>query len=354
MRPRKKTVREEGLNPACSVPARTDNRSKIESNPKLELNSIFWVASWFHVLERYSAGYAVAMDWPDTGGGTAPSDGPEGAKGAVWMSGVLERTLGILEVLAAHPEGKSLGAIAEKLNIPLSAAHRLLAELSTHGYVKQLRDQGEYGLSTKLVAMVLDYMGAAGIVDFAQPVLDKLAQDTGEFIRLAVIEGQRLTWVARAQGAHRGLRYDPEVDTTARLSCTATGHAWLMTMSDDDALMHVAQQGFGKPGDYGPKAPTSPLALLELLKAARQRGYGMTHDMFGPGLASMAVPVRRSHENPVGIISVAGPSVRLTPERFHAFLPLLLAAAHEIAVASASSPLFASRRLVSTESGRMA
>ncbi len=268
------------------------------------------------------------------------------------MSGVLERTLGILEVLAAHPEGKSLGAIAEKLNIPLSAAHRLLAELSSHGYVKQLRDQGEYGLSTKLVAMVLDYMGAAGIVDFAQPVLDKLAQDTGEFIRLAVIEGQRLTWVARAQGARRGLRYDPDIDTTARLSCTASGHAWLMTMNDDDALMHVAHQGFGKPEEYGPNAPTSPLRLLALLNEARKRGFGMTHDMFAPGLASMAVPVQRNNEIPVGILSIAGPTVRLPQERFQAFLPLLRTAAHEIAVASASSPLFASRRIVSSENER--
>jgi IclR family transcriptional regulator, acetate operon repressor len=265
------------------------------------------------------------------------------------MSGVLERTLGILEVLAVHPEGRSLGAIAEKLNIPLSAAHRLLAELTQRGYVKQLKDQGEYVLSTKLVAMVLDYMGAAGIVDFAQPVLDRLAQETGEFIRLAVIEGDRLLWVARAQGARRGLRYDPAIDNAARLSCTATGHAWLMTMTDDDALMTVAKQGFGKPEEYGPKAPTNPTQLIQLLQAARIRGYGMTQDMFGPGLASVAVPICRKGESPVGILSIAGPTVRMSPEQCAGMLNSLNAAAHDIAVASASSPLFASRRLLSNE-----
>jgi IclR family transcriptional regulator, acetate operon repressor len=261
------------------------------------------------------------------------------------MSGVLERTLGILELLAVHPEGQPLGAVAEKLNMPLSAAHRLLSELMRRGYVKQLREQGEYGLSTKLVAMVLDYMGAAGIVDFAQPVLDRLAKETGEFIRLAVVEGDQLIWVARAQGARKGLRYDPDVDNTARLSCTASGHAWLMTMRDDEALTLVARQGFGRPEEYGPRAPTNPLRLLEMLSEARRRGYGMTQDMFGPGLASMAVPVRRHGGSPVGVLSVAGPSVRLPPERCQALFPMLQAAAHEIAIASATSPLFASRRL---------
>ena len=206
------------------------------------------------------------------------------------MSGVLERTLGILELLAAHPEGLALGAIAEKLNMPLSAAHRLLTELTQRGYAKQMREQGEYGLSTKLVAMVLDYMGSAGIVDFAQPVLDRLARETEEFVRLAVVDGEQLIWIARAQGARRGLRYDAQVDATARLSCTASGHAWLMSMSDDDALLLAVRQGFGRPQDYGPKAPTTPTQLLELLKQARMRGYAMTHDMFGAGLASMAIP----------------------------------------------------------------
>ncbi len=159
-------------------------------------------------------------------------------------------------------------------------------------------------------------MGAAGIVDFAQPVLDRLAIETGEFIRLAVIDDDRLTWVARAQGARSGLRYDPDVDNTARLSCTASGHAWLMTMSDQEALTLVARQGFGSPQDYGPKAPTDPLEFLKLLHEARRRGYGMTHDMFGPGLASMAVPIRRKASRRSAIVSVAGPSVRLPAERF--------------------------------------
>jgi len=261
------------------------------------------------------------------------------------MSGVLERTLGLLELLAQHPEGLPLRQIVEKLAIPASAAHRLLGQLGARGYVRQARDQGDYVLTSKLVAMALDFMGASGMVDFAQPVLDRLAASSGDFIRLAVVDGERLTWVARAQGARRGLRYDPDNDAAARLSCTATGHAWLMTMSDEEALGLVIRQGFGRPEEYGPSAPTTAAQLLKILAEARKRGYGMTIDMFGPGLASIAVPLRRAGESPVGILSIAGPSVRLTAERMRALLPSLKEAAREIAVASTTSPLFASRRM---------
>lgn len=270
------------------------------------------------------------------------------------MSGVLERTLGLLELLTVHPEGVALRVIAEKLNIPASAAHRLATDMIQLGYVRQVRDQGDYVLTTKLVAMVLDYMGAAGIVDFAQPSLDRLAERSGEFIRLAVVDGDRLTWVARAQGARSGLRYDPGVDANAQLSCTASGHSWLMTMSDEEALTLVIRQGFGSRDRFGPAAPVTAAALLQLLKEARTRGYSMTSEMFGAGLSSMAIPVRRAGEAPVGIVSIAGPSVRLTTERMKELAPPLAETAREIALASVTSPLFASRRSVVAEAVALA
>jgi len=55
------------------------------------------------------------------------------------MNGVLERTLGILELLSQHGEGMELAAIADQLNIPRSAVHRLLADLVRLGYVRQTR-----------------------------------------------------------------------------------------------------------------------------------------------------------------------------------------------------------------------
>ena len=126
-----------------------------------------------------------------------------------------------------------MAAIADQLNIPRSGVHRLLADLVRCGYVRQTRDHGEYVLTTKLVAMGLSYLSNSGILDVAQPLLDRLAELSGELVRLSVIDGDRLTWVARAQGARQGLRYDPDMGSDARLSCSASGHAWMMTLSDE-------------------------------------------------------------------------------------------------------------------------
>lgn len=256
------------------------------------------------------------------------------------MSIALDRGLSVLEHLARYPEGLPMSMVASELDIPLSACHRLLADLQRRGYVRQARKQGDYVLTTKVVSLGLGFLSSAGIVEVAQPLLERLAQSSGELVRLSIVDEDRLTWVARSQGTRQsGLRYDPDMGMQARLSCTASGHAWLMTLSDERALELVSRQGFGTPAEYGPKAPTTVKALLGFLHAARVRGYAIIDEVFAPGMAAMAAPVFRRKEC-IGVLSIAGPRSRLTMARMHELAPALLDAAGELGPISSASTLF--------------
>jgi IclR family acetate operon transcriptional repressor len=255
------------------------------------------------------------------------------------MSIALDRGLSILEHLARYPQGSPITLMAADLDIPLSACHRLLAELKRRDYVRQARKQGDYVLTTKVVSLGLGFLSSGGIVEVAGPLLERLARSSGELVRLAVVDEDRLTWVAKAQGTRQaGLRYDPDMGMDARLSCTASGHAWLMTLSDERALELVNRQGFGKPKDYGPKAPTTIKALLGFLHAARVRGYSMIDEVFAPGMAALAAPVLR-RKDAIGVISIAGPRSRLSNDRMHDLANDLLAAAAELGPISSVSTL---------------
>ncbi len=256
------------------------------------------------------------------------------------MNGVLERTLGILEYLAAQAEATPLTLLADELEIPRSACHRLLTDLVRCGYVRQIREHGDYVLTTKLVGLGLSYLATSGIVDVAQATLDRLAEISGELVRLAIVDGDRLTWVAKSQGARKGLRYDPDMGMDTVLSCSATGHAWMLTMSDERALELVSRQGFGKPKDYGPNAPTTIQALLEFIHASRRRGYALISEVFAPGMTAMAAPIQRTGHPAIGVISIAGPLQRLDMRRMESLGPDLIAAARELAGNSPSSPIF--------------
>jgi DNA-binding IclR family transcriptional regulator len=259
------------------------------------------------------------------------------------MSGILERSFKLLEHLASNPEGRPLSALAAELGLPLSATHRLLTELARCGYVRQDQSHGDYMLTIKLVSLGLSFLSSSGIVDVAQPLLDRLAAESGELVRLAVVDGDELTFVAKAQGATRGLRYDPDMGLSVTLSCSAAGHAWLSTMTDEEALQRVAKQGFGQPENFGPKAPTTVKALLAHLRAARKHGYSTINEVFAPAMTAMAAPVRSRNGTVIGVVTIAGPLVRLTEERMHALGPALLDTAHEVARASGASAMFKKR-----------
>lgn len=260
-------------------------------------------------------------------------------------SGVLERTLAVLEMLANHAHGLPLFEIADRLEIPRSATHRILSSLVEHGYVRQERNQGVYLLTAKIASLAFTFLAGSGITDLAQPILDRLARETGELVRLAVVDDNSLTWVAKAQGSQYGLRYDADSGRQARLSCSASGLAWLSGMSDEAALALVQKQGFGNRVEYGPRAPQTPAAFLKSLRLTRKRGYSITVQTFTPWMSAMAAPVRHPGTGEItGTVSVAGPHVRLTEKRMHEIAPLVLMAAAELSQVSLASPALSRRR----------
>jgi DNA-binding IclR family transcriptional regulator len=127
-----------------------------------------------------------------------------------------------------------------------------------------------------------------------------------------------------------------------RLSCSAAGHAWLASLSDEQALALVARQGLGQPQDFGPRAPKTLAALQTHLRATRSRGYSMISDMFAPAMASMGAPVVHRGRT-LGVVTIAGPMVRLTEARMVELGGALRQTADEIAGLSASSSLFRQR-----------
>lgn len=273
------------------------------------------------------------------------------------MSSVLEKSLSIVELLVDHPAGLPVSAIASATDQPVSGVHRTLQELARLGYVRQMQAQGDYALTIKLPAMGLGFLGRAGITDITQPVLDRLATESGELIRLSVIDGSNLIWVAVAQGATRGLRYDPgqEQGVVVHLASSAGGKAWLSTMSDEDALANVSAQGLLREAEgAGHNSPRTLTQLLADLNEARQQGYSTAVDSYIAGMAAMAVPVRYHGKGAVlGCLSIAGPAVRMTPERMANLAPGLQATAFELGEAAAGSHYFQSiMRVLDTASGQ--
>jgi IclR family transcriptional regulator, acetate operon repressor len=244
-----------------------------------------------------------------------------------------ERCLGIIELLAHEAGTLPLRDIAETLDLPKSGAHRLLATLVDLGWAAQDPDTGYYRLTMRLAILGQQFFTATGIPDVCQPLLNRLASQSRDFVRLAVVDGQSLVWVADAQGATRGLLYYPSLTTnTVPLYATASGKAWLATLDGEQAIANVrVNGGFDDADRYGPNVIRSTKALLRELKATGRRGYGLAFNEAESGVTAIAAAIRTSPERAaLGTVSVAGPSVRMTEKRVQEMAPLVIHTAAEL------------------------
>ncbi|MBT9246181.1 IclR family transcriptional regulator (plasmid) [Gemmobacter fulvus] len=261
------------------------------------------------------------------------------------MTAAIDRTLAVLDLLCRHPAGLSVQAVAAQMGIAPSAAHRLLNDLLRADYVRQDPQSSDYALTIRLAAMGLSWLGRTGVLDVTQPVLDRLATTSAELVRLSVVDGDQLVWVAFAQGATAGLRYDParEQGASASLAYSASGRAWAATLPADTAQRLIAAQGLTLPDGAADGTRQDMAQVVATLAHSRTAGHAEAVDCFLAGMAAIAVAIPAEGPAP-GCLSIAGPAVRLTPARRAALLPALKAAAAEIGAMLPASGLFRGRR----------
>lgn len=245
----------------------------------------------------------------------------------------ISRCLTLLELLAGERESVELSELADRLEMPASAVHRLVTTLATHGWVTQDVASQKYALSLRMSTLAFRNLDARNVPDVVQSVLNRLATETREYCRLAILEGQDLVWVARAQGAVTGLRYDPDMGQEIVLHATANGKAWLATLPEEEALQIVYSRGFGATRKLGPNSARSIDELRVRLEETRKRGFATSVEEAEAGAAAIAVPFRANSDSdaPVaGTISVAGPLVRINPDRWPELARALNTAAVEL------------------------
>ena len=166
----------------------------------------------------------------------------------------------------------------------------------------------------------------------ASPLLDELALETRELVRLSVLENKHLIWVAKAQGSRDSIRYDPISGREVPLHATAMGKAWLATMLVDEAVAIIAERGFGG-APVGPNAVKTIDQFKEQLGLTRDRGFAIVEGEAEAGISAIATVIRDSSaagRPVVATISIGGPSFRLGRARLISFAPAMFSTAERL------------------------
>jgi DNA-binding IclR family transcriptional regulator len=220
----------------------------------------------------------------------------------------VERALDILLCFTRDEPSCSLTQIAEKVCMSKSTVHRLLATLEGKRFINRDKSTGAYRLGFHLIEM-------ASLVDmdlqrWAQPYLQRISDECGETVDLAVLDGTTVVYLQVIESPQR-VKLAVAVGQRLPAFCTASGKAILAYLPDDQ-VSKIIGDGLTRFTEY---TPGSIAAVNEALRITRERGFGMSEQEYEKDINAVAAPILSDDNYPIAAIAVAGPSFRLTRER---------------------------------------
>ena len=105
---------------------------------------------------------------------------------------LVQRTLDVLAILSKESEGLSVSELAQRLSIPSSSTHRILAVLKKNNFVLQSSDTKKYRIGYKVLALGNNITKESSFAYAARPYLRELAGIINMTVTLCVMEGDNV------------------------------------------------------------------------------------------------------------------------------------------------------------------
>jgi DNA-binding IclR family transcriptional regulator len=240
----------------------------------------------------------------------------------------VDRALKLLDAVAtAAARGETAAVLAARCEINRATAWRLLGTLEAHGLVERDPSTNRYRLGFALIRMSAA-AGYDGLVRRTRPILERVSEQTGETVDLAVAGLHGVTYVGEV--APPSVLAISWLSREVPLHATSTGKALLAWLPPEEALAMLEQPLRG----FTDTTVTDVDALMAELEETRERGYAHCAGELEPTLYGVSAPVLNGEGGrPVAVFSIWGPVNRVPVSRFAELGPLAIEAATEVRAA---------------------
>ncbi|GAB3463040.1 IclR family transcriptional regulator [Actinophytocola sediminis] len=235
----------------------------------------------------------------------------------------------VTAVLMCFTDGEpELGVtdIAQRLELPKSAVHRVLEALTKSGMTNRVQERGKYRLGPRATELSLAALGTVDVHSLALPVMEELRDATGETVTLSFAIGSRRVYVAQVE-SRQDVRMTVEIGRRAPLYAGASGRAILMTFDEGDLDRYLTKVELTPLTD---QTPHDRKELEHILAIERTRGYTDSSGERDPYAAAVAAPIVGRNSRAFGCFSVCGPRARLDERARETCGPAAIAAADRL------------------------
>jgi DNA-binding IclR family transcriptional regulator len=204
----------------------------------------------------------------------------------------------------------SLSEIAQRSGLPLSTAHRLVAEWVAWGGLERGED-GRYQVGMRLWRLGVRRPSTRRLRVAALPYLDELLEATREHVHLAVRDELAAIYLERRSG-HDAVHIVSDVGSRLPLHATGVGLA-LLAYAPTEIFDEVVARGLKK---FQPNTISTERELRSRLAEIRATGLSRTVEALTPGAFSVAAPVRDASGSVVAAVSIIAHADRRDEPQF--------------------------------------
>ena len=222
----------------------------------------------------------------------------------------VDRALDILLCFRQDESVLSFTQIVERSSVPKSTVHRLLATLERKRFIIRDKTTGKYQLGLRFIEMASLVLQDADLQRWSQLYLQRLSDECGETVDLAVLDGADVVYLQVIEGPRR-VKIAARIGQRLPAFCTASGKAFLAYLPDDE-VRRILGDGLPK---YTENTPVSFTDLSEELRVVRERGFAISEEEYEKDINAVAAPILDANGCPVAAVAIAGPSFRLPHER---------------------------------------
>ncbi|WP_432842470.1 IclR family transcriptional regulator [Dactylosporangium sp. CA-092794] len=224
----------------------------------------------------------------------------------------VSRALSLLLRLRTQPT-LSVSEASDYLGVSRSTAHRSLAMLLQHDFVRQDTRTKLYEAGPALLQIGLAAVARLDVRTIAQPYVHKLAELTRETVHLVMLSGRDVLFLDGVE-SNRAVRSGLRIGVMVPAHTTAGGKSILATLAPD--RLRALYPG-GHLDVVNERSINSLEDLERDLALVRQRGYATNDEESEDGLRAVAASVTDGNRilRVMPALTVGGPKDRFTPER---------------------------------------
>ena len=239
----------------------------------------------------------------------------------------LQRGLAILEFLTDHPEGCTAAIMSQALEVSGASVFRLTNVLVDLGYLNRDEKSRRFTLTKKFLLLGAPQVAQKTLTESAIQALRQVRLETGETTQLCCLAGGEVVVIEQLPALHP-FKYLVDLGARCPAYCCAPGKVILAYLPEDERIGIIDGFKFNR---FTENTIVNRKGLMAELKVVRTNGYSVDRGENFVGIHCLSAAVLDRHGYPIGAITIAGPSSRVTEEKFKLFATVLNAAADKTA-----------------------